>query len=123
MDSSQLHSTRVRRKRALRVRKHVRGSVTRPRLCVVKTNQHIYVQLINDESSLTLVSVSTLTKELRQGEHNKKNKESARQLGFKIAALALEKEIKKVVFDRGSSKYHGVIAAVGDAAREGGLEF
>jgi large subunit ribosomal protein L18 len=109
-----------RRKRALRVRKHVRGTSTKPRLCVVKTNKHIQAQLIDDETGTTLVSVSTLSKELRQTEFNRKNKVSARKLGEWILEIAKSKNIKEVVFDRGPSKYHGILAELADAARAGG---
>ncbi len=123
MESSQKNTTRVRKKRVMRVRKKVRGSQGKPRLCVIKTNKNIHVQLIDDEKSLTLASTSTLSKDFRTTEFNKRNLSSAKQLGLKIAELAKEKAVKKVVFDRSGFKYHGVMAAVADGAREGGLEF
>lgn len=113
----------LRKRRAFRVRKHVRGTSEKPRLCVIKTNVHVHVQLIDDEKSLTLASTSTLSKDFRNTEFNHKFSASAKQLGIKIAELAKAKNIKKVVFDRGWFKYHGVLAAVADAAREKGLEF
>ena len=122
MDNSQLHRNSIRKKRALRVRKTLRGSQEKPRLCVIKSGQHVYAHLIDDESALTLASVSTLSKEFRQTEYNRKNKDSAKQLGLKIAELAKEKNVKTVVFDRGRFKYHGVVASVADGAREGGLQ-
>ncbi len=123
MENSQTKINRNRKRRALHVRKRVRGTAEKPRLCVVKSNAHIHVQLINDEAAHTLASTSTLSGEFRQTEFNRKNKSSAHQLGLKIAELAQAKEVKKIVFDRGPFKYHGVIAAVADGAREGGLEF
>lgn len=123
MDSTQKKKMVVRNRRTLRLRKRVRGCEIKPRLCVVKTNKHVHVQLIDDESSSTIASISTLSKEFRSTEHNRRNQSSAKQLGLKIAELAKAKSVNKVVFDRSSFKYHGVIAAVADGAREGGLEF
>jgi len=123
MENSQIKRSRIRCKRAMRVRKNLRGTFEKPRLSVVKTNCHVHVQLIDDENAHTLVSTSTIAKEFRNTEFNRKNKASAKQLGLKIAELAKAKDIKRVVFDRGPFKYHGVIAAVADGAREGGLEF
>lgn len=114
---------RVRRsKRAIRNRSHLRGNASRPRLCVVKTNAHIHVQLIDDENGVTLASISTLNAEFRAGEFNRRNVASAKQIGLKIAALASEKKVSEAIFDRGPFKYHGVIAAVANGAREGGLK-
>lgn len=123
MKNSQKQINRIRRKRQQRVRKHVRGNGEKPRLCVMKTGEHLYVQLIDDEQSMTLASISTLSKEFRKSEFNRKNKTSAKQLGMKMAELAKNKNVNTVVFDRGRFKYHGVIAAVADGAREGGLIF
>lgn len=122
MDTSQKHKQHTRKMRTLRVRKHVRGSSEKPRLCVVKSGLHLYVQLIDDEKAVTLASVSTLSKEFQNTEYNRKNKESGKQLGLKIAQIAKQKNVNSVVFDRGRSKYHGVVASVADGAREGGLQ-
>jgi large subunit ribosomal protein L18 len=113
----------VRLKRALRVRKRLRGTSTKPRLSVVKSNCHIQAQLIDDETGTTLGSVATFGKELRNTEFNKKNKASARKLGEQIAEIAKRRNIKEVIFDRGPFKYHGVLAELADAARAGGLQF
>ena len=113
----------LRKKRTMRVRQHVQGNSTKPRLCVVKTNCHIHVQLIDDENRLTLGSISTISKEFRETEFNKRNKASARKLGVRIGEIAKEKSIEKVVFDRGPSKYHGVLAEVAEGARSAGLQF
>ncbi|WP_213319123.1 50S ribosomal protein L18 [Chlamydiifrater volucris] len=123
MESSLLKSNSMKRRRALRVRKHLRGSLERPRLCVVKTNKHLYVQLIDDEQGKTLGSASTIVKALKNTDLAKKSKESAKHLGEKIAEIGKGLNISKVVFDRGPFKYHGVVAAIADAAREGGLQF
>ena len=121
MDKSQLKNAKLRQRRALRVRSKLRGTADKPRLCVVKTNAHIIAQLIDDEQGLTLGAISTFSKELRNTEFGRKNKNSARVIGAKIASIAKAKNIDSVVFDRGFSKYHGVIAAVADGARENGL--
>jgi len=113
----------LRKKRAMRVRKHLRGNASKPRLSVVKSNKHIHAQLVDDEAGKTLGCVSTFGKELRNTEYNKKNKTSARKLGELIAGIAISKNIKEVIFDRGSAKYHGILAELADAARAGGLQF
>jgi len=113
----------VRKKRALRVRKHLRGTSEKPRLCVVKSNSHIQAQLIDDESGKTLGAVATFSKEMRNTEFGKKNKASAKKLGEAIAEIAKSKNIKEVVFDRGPFKYHGILAELANAARAGGLQF
>lgn len=123
MRNTVLKNTRIRHKRTLRVRKHLRGSNVKPRLCVIKTNKHIQVQIIDDETGRTLGATSTFAAEFRETEFNKKNIPSARKLGEKIAEIAKEQNIKELVFDRGCSKYHGILAALADAAREGGLQF
>lgn len=110
----------IRKKRALRVRKKLRGTSERPRLSVSKTLNHIGAQLIDDEKGITLASYSTLVKELKG---KKKSKENARLVGEKIGELAKEKSIDRVVFDRGRFKYHGIIAELADGAREKGIKF
>ena len=117
------NNQRLRDKRALRVRKQLRGTSTKPRLCVVKSNCHIQAQLIDDETGQTLGGTATFAKEFRNTEFNRKNKASARKLGEQIAEIAKSKNIKEVVFDRGPFKYHGILAELADAARTGGLQF
>ncbi|MCP5469687.1 MAG: 50S ribosomal protein L18 [Chlamydiales bacterium] len=117
MESSKKHTAVVRKKRTMRVRKRLRGDMEKPRLCVVKSNRHVTVQAIDDEKHITLASFSTI------GEKTTKSKESGKQIGLKIAEFLKSKKVKRVVLDRGRFKYHGVIAAVADGAREGGLEF
>ncbi|HDG61862.1 MAG: 50S ribosomal protein L18 [Thermotogae bacterium] len=112
---------RLRRHR--RVRKKVFGTPERPRLCVFRSNKHIYAQIIDDTIGHTLVSASTLDPELREKLQKTWNKEAAREVGKLIARRALEKGIKKVVFDRGGYKYHGRVKELAEGAREGGLVF
>jgi len=121
MESSVIQKHRKRVQRARSVRKLLRGSFEKPRLSVMKSNQHIAAQLIDDETGTTLVSASTLMKKLRA--KGGKNREAAKLVGTEIAHLAKEKNITTVVFDRGFNKYHGVIAELADAARAGGLQF
>lgn len=111
------------KKRAMRVRKHLKGTALKPRLCVVKSNRHIEAQLIDDELGQTIVSTSTKHKDFRKTEFNIKNKDAARQLGQRLAETALEKNVKDVIFDRGPHKYHGILAEFADAARGAGLKF
>jgi len=112
---------RVRKqKRAKRVRKKLRGTSAKPRLCVVKTNKHIYAQLIDDSKGVTIGSASTLSKNV---EIKKKNKESAKKLGEAIGAIAKDKKFKELVFDRGPYKYHGILAELANSVREQGISF
>ncbi|KAF2960419.1 MULTISPECIES: 50S ribosomal protein L18 [unclassified Thermotoga] len=112
---------RLRRHR--RVRKKVFGTPERPRLCVFRSNKHIYAQIIDDTIGHTLVSASTLDPELREKLQKTWNIEAAKEVGLLLGKRALEKGIKKVVFDRGGYKYHGRVKALADGAREAGLEF
>jgi large subunit ribosomal protein L18 len=111
----------VRKKRHARVRSKVTGTAERPRLNVFRSNQHIYVQVIDDTNSVTLVSASTLDKELSA--HSSGNAAAAKAVGELVAKRAVEKGITNVVFDRGGYLYHGRIKALADAAREAGLTF
>lgn len=111
-----------RKKRHLRVRKSIFGTVDRPRLNVFRSLNNIYVQLIDDIAGNTLAQASTLDPELKNVARGA-NKESAKLVGKLIAKRALEKGIKDVVFDRGGYIYHGTIKELADAAREGGLNF
>jgi len=114
---------KLREKRKMRVRKALRGSAEKPRLCVLKSNKHIQVQLIDDEKGITLASVATFSKEHKNTELGKKSKASAKVLGEKIAGKAIELGCKEIVFDRGPFKYHGVLAELANGAREAGLKF
>lgn len=113
----------LQQRRAMRVRKKLRGTASKPRLCVVKSNKHIQVQLIDDENHKTLGSTATFAKEYQNTEFCKKNKTSAAKLGETIAKIAKEQNISEVIFDRGPFKYHGLLAALADSAREAGLQF
>lgn len=117
----QRNARRTRRK--MSVRKKVRGTAERPRLSVFKSNKHLFAQLIDDESRCTLLSVSTIMKEIEKPEFKRKSKVAARYVGELLAGKAKTKMIQTVVFDRGHNKYHGLIAELADAAREGGLKF
>ena len=109
-----------RRRRHARVRTKVSGTAERPRLCVYRSNTNLYAQIIDDVAGNTLVAVSTLDKEIKT---KKSNVEAAKEVGALIAKRAVAKNIKTVVFDRGGYIYHGVVKALAEAAREGGLEF
>lgn len=110
-------------KRAMRNRKKLKGTSLKPRMSVNKTNKHINVQLIDDEAGKTIGSIGTYSKEFKDTDFNRKNKASAKKLGEQIAAIAKEHNIKEIVFDRGPFKYHGILAELANAAREGGLQF
>ena len=105
------------------MRKKLSGTAQRPRLCVVKSNKHIQVQLIDDERGHTLGSAATFEKEYGNTEFGRKSKVSAKKLGERIALIAKEQNIDEVIFDRGRHKYHGVLAELANAARENGLKF
>ena len=113
----------MREKKHMRIRNRFSGTAERPRLAVFRSNNHMYAQIIDDTVGNTLVSASTLEKEIK-AELNKTNDvEAAAYLGKVIAEKALEKGIKDVVFDRGGFIYQGKIQALADAAREAGLNF
>lgn len=117
-------SRREKRKiRHLRIRKKISGSSERPRLSVYKSLRYIYAQIIDDSRGYTLVSASSLEKELKEQLKSTDNMEAAQLVGKIIAQRALEKGIKRVVFDRGGFLYHGRIKALADSARAEGLEF
>ena len=109
-----------RTRRHKRVRTKISGTAERPRLCVYRSNSNIYAQVIDDVAGNTIVSASTLDKEIKT-KHS--NKEAAKEVGTLIAKRATEKNITEVVFDRGGYIYHGVIKELAEAARENGLKF
>jgi len=113
----------IRRKKHLRVRKKVTGTAERPRLAVYRSLNHIYAQLINDETGTTLVAASTVEPAIRSQVKYGGNCEAARAVGKAVAEKAKAAGITKVVFDRGGYLYHGRVKALADAAREAGLEF
>ena len=109
----------LRRRRHRRVRGRVSGSAERPRLAVFRSLKHTYAQLIDDQHGVTLVAASTLEKDIDGPD----KRSCAGAVGVRIAERAKSLQITRVVFDRGGFKYHGRVAAVADAAREGGLTF
>ena len=112
-----------RERRHLRVRKRIHGTGDRPRLNIFRSLKHIYAQVIDDDSGRTLVAASTLDPELKTRGLKTGTIEGAQAVGELIARKALEKGIRRVVFDRGGYLYHGRVAALAEAAREAGLEF
>ena len=115
--------TEVRQKKHRRIRNRFSGTAERPRLAVFRSNNHMYAQIIDDTVGNTLVSASTLQKDVKAELTKTNNVEAAALLGTVIAKRALEKGITTVVFDRGGFIYQGKIKALADAAREAGLEF
>ncbi|RIK84865.1 MAG: 50S ribosomal protein L18 [Planctomycetota bacterium] len=114
---------RQRQRRGFRVRKSTRGTTERPRLSVHRSHKHIYAQVIDDSTGRTLACASTQDKDVRGQVAYGGNKNAAAVVGKAVAAKALAAGITKVAFDRGPYKYHGRVAALADAAREGGLSF
>ena len=117
---SNINRKEERTRRHARVRTKVSGTAERPRLCVYRSNTNLYAQIINDVTGKTLVSASTLDKEVKT---KKSNVKAAKEVGALIAKKATAKKIKTVVFDRSGYIYHGVVKELAEAAREGGLEF
>jgi len=113
----------ARVKRQVRVRRKVQGTVERPRLCIFRSAKHIYAQIIEDVTGKTLVTASTVSKDVAEGQKYTGNVEAAKAVGSAIAKKALEQNIKHVVFDRNGFLYHGRVKALADAARESGLSF
>lgn len=115
---------RQRRRRRFSTRRRLGGKVMRrPRLSVFRSHRHIYVQVIDDLNGRTLAAASSAESDLRSQVPKGWNKEAAQQIGKAIAERALAAGVRDVVFDRREYKYHGRIAALADAAREGGLNF
>ena len=110
-------------RRQCQVRNSVRGTPDRPRLSVFRSLKHISAQLIDDESGATLAAVSTQMKDVREGLGATGNIEAAKKVGQMLAERAKAAGVSKVKFDRGYYRYHGRVAALAQAAREGGLEF
>jgi large subunit ribosomal protein L18 len=111
----------LREKRKMRVRRKLHGTASKPRLCVVKSNAHIHAQLIDDDNHSTIAALSTNGKELRGTDFTRSNKTSAREIGRRLAEAAKSKNIDSAIFDRGYSKFHGVLKELADAAKEAGL--
>ena len=115
--------TKVRVKKHMKLRNRFRGTAERPRLAVFRSNNHMYAQIIDDTVGNTLVSASTLQKEVKEKLEKTNDVAAAAYLGTVIAKKALDAGITSVVFDRGGFIYQGKIKALADAAREAGLEF
>jgi large subunit ribosomal protein L18 len=120
MKPSRKESTR---RRHSRVRRRVTGTADRPRLAVFRSNQHIYVQVIDDAHHHTLAAASTLDTDLKVELESTANCQASTEVGKLIAQRAISKGIRQVVFDRGGNLYHGRVKALADAAREAGLDF
>jgi large subunit ribosomal protein L18 len=113
----------ARRKRHYRMRARLAGTAARPRMNIYRSLDHIYVQMIDDEAGHTLVSSSTIDKEVAAQVVGKSRVEAAKIVGMVAGERAKKAGIEKIVFDRGGYRYHGRVAAVADGAREAGLEF
>lgn len=118
---SQFSKNKARQKRHLRLRQTLSGTASKPRLCVFRSNKEIYAQIIDDVEGKTLVSASSLDKELSL--ENGSNIDAATAVGTLIAKRAKKLKIEEVVFDRGGYLYHGRVKALADAARAAGLNF
>ena len=120
---SKIDKNQERRRRHLRVRKKISGTAETPRLCVYRSLNHIYAQVIDDTKGVTLCSASTMEKAVKAEIGDMTKTDAAKVVGKKVAEKALEKGVKEVVFDRGGYLYTGRIRAVADGAREAGLNF
>ena len=120
---SKVSRSKVREEKHIRMRRHIIGTPERPRMAVFRSNNHMYVQIIDDVAKTTLVSASTLQKDVKEKLEKTNDVAAAAYLGTVIAKKAQEAGIKSVVFDRGGFIYQGKIQALADAAREAGLEF
>ena len=118
-----LSKEQSRIKRHQRIRKRLQGTGEKPRLSVYKSLNHIYAQLIDDAAGKTILSASTLEKEISAALKHGGNLEAAKKVGASLAQKALGKKITTVVFDRAGYRYHGCVKALADAAREQGLKF
>jgi len=120
---SKVSRAKVRVKKHKRLRNHIVGTAQKPRLAVFRSNNHMYAQIIDDAVGNTLVSASTLQKDVKAELEKTNDVAAAAYLGTVIGKKAVEKGIKTIVFDRGGFIYHGKVKALADAAREAGLEF
>jgi large subunit ribosomal protein L18 len=118
-----LNRKAVRQKKHLRIRKNISGTSDCPRLAVYRSLHHIYAQIIDDASGVTLLSASTIEAPLKGTLGNTGNIEAAKKVGLEIGKKAVEKGVTEVIFDRGGNIYHGRVQALADGAREAGLNF
>ncbi len=114
--------TVARIKRQARIRKKIKGTSERPRLSIFRSARHVYAQIVDDSQGATLVTASSVEKVFKEQAKFENKKAAAAYVGKMIAQRALDKGIKKVVFDRNGFLYHGRVRALSDGAREGGLE-
>ncbi|MEX1062877.1 MAG: 50S ribosomal protein L18 [Balneolaceae bacterium] len=121
MDRNKFKKER-RNKIRRRIRSTIHGTANRPRLAIYKSNKHVYLQLIDDLEGKTLIATSSGAPSLKEELKGKAGIEQAKVLGEQLAKAALEQGIDKVVYDRSGYKYHGIVKAAADAAREGGLD-
>ncbi len=112
-----------RERRKLRIRRKISGTAEKPRMSVFRSAKHIYAQVIDDETGVTLAHASTLSKDLKGALGDATKTDAAKKVGALIASMCLSKKIERVVFDRNGYLYHGRISALADAAREAGLKF
>ncbi|MBR2529336.1 MAG: 50S ribosomal protein L18 [Blautia sp.] len=120
---SKVSRAEVRHKKHRRIRHHLSGTPSIPRLCVFRSNKHMYAMIIDDTQGKTLLSASTLQKDVSAELEHTNDVAAAAHLGTVIGKKALENGIEAVVFDRGGYIYHGKVKALADAAREAGLKF
>jgi large subunit ribosomal protein L18 len=118
-----LASNEVRLRIHRRIRKTLAGTPIRPRLCVFRSNKHIYAQIVDDAKGTTLTAASSVEAEAKKEVRNGSNIAAAKTVGRIVAKRAIEKGVQAVLFDRGGYIYHGRIKALADAAREAGLRF
>ncbi|RXT05352.1 50S ribosomal protein L18 [Ammoniphilus sp. CFH 90114] len=114
---------KIRKKRHYRVRNKLQGTAARPRLNVFRSSKHIYAQVIDDASGVTLASASTMDPELKDAVGHGGNADAAQKVGELVAKRAADKGVTEVVFDRGGYLYHGRVKSLAEAAREAGLKF
>ena len=123
MPNTEKKRARDRHRKALRIRKRLRGTAERPRLSVARSLKNISCQVVNDETGRTLAAASSLDKVLRDSLKGMNKTEMAKKVGAEIAARATKAGVGRVSFDRGARRYHGRVKALAEAARAGGLEF
>ena len=121
--TAEIDTRSARKRRHHRVRLKVKGIDSRPRLCVFRSLNQIYAQIVDDSQGHTLASASTLDSEIRNDKAGKSKTDKAALVGTMIAERAKNKKIDQVAFDRGGYKYHGRVKALAEAARQGGLKF
>ena len=116
-------SAKARKRRHYRMRRNLAGTAERPRLNIFRSVEHIYAQVIDDETGTTLASASTIDNKLSDDLNGKPKVDQAKAVGLAVAERAKAAGVSAVVFDRGGFRYHGRVKALADGAREGGLEF